>query len=91
LADFARMYCTKCGSELAVGAAACPACGAGLTARFDPVAYTLAELRDAFAGIYQETHALASGYGWQEEVILRLPRARRQRYCAMIIDERSLP
>ncbi len=69
---------------------ACPACGAGLTARFDPVAYTLAELRDAFAGIYQETHALASAYGWQEEVILRLPRASRQRYCAMIIDERSL-
>ena len=69
---------------------ACPACGASLALRFDPVAYTLAELRDAFAGIYRETHALASAYGWPEEVILRLPRARRQRYCAMIIDERSL-
>lgn len=69
---------------------ACPACGAALAVRFDPVAYTLAELRDAFAGIYRETHTLASAYGWQEDVILRLPRARRQRYGAMIIDERSL-
>jgi hypothetical protein len=69
---------------------ACPACGADVTARFDPIAYTLAELRDVFAGIYRETHTLASAYGWREEEILRLPRARRQRYGAMITDERSL-
>lgn len=69
---------------------ACPACGADVTARFDPIAYTLAELRDVFAGIYRETHTLASAYGWREEDILRLPRARRQRYGAMISDERSL-
>ncbi|MGO9783528.1 MAG: hypothetical protein ACLPKE_08040 [Streptosporangiaceae bacterium] len=68
---------------------ACPECGASLALRFDPVAYTLAELRDAFAGLYWETHALASAYGWPEDVILRLPRARRQRYGAMISNDRS--
>jgi hypothetical protein len=68
----------------------CPSCGAELILRFDPLAYPLAELRDAFAGIYRETHALASSYGWPEETILRLPRSRRVRYAAMILEERSL-
>ena len=42
--------------------------------RFDPLAYTLAELRNAFSGIHLETHALAAAYGWPEEAILALPR-----------------
>jgi hypothetical protein len=67
----------------------CPACGAQVALRFDPLTYTMLELRDAFAGIYRETHALASAYGWPEETILRQPRSRRQRYAAMVFEDRS--
>jgi hypothetical protein len=67
----------------------CPACGAEVALRFDPLIYTIAELRDAFAGTYRETHALASAYGWPEETILRQPRSRRQRYATMVYEDRS--
>jgi hypothetical protein len=66
----------------------CPACGHQATMRFDPLGYTLAELRQAFAGIHLEIHALATAYGWAEDVILALPRSRRRRYASMIADER---
>lgn len=68
----------------------CPACKHEVTMRFDPLAYTLAELRTAFSGIYLETHALATAYGWPEQEILALPRSRRRRYVSIIADERSL-
>jgi hypothetical protein len=67
----------------------CPECGAEVALRFDPLTYTMLELRDAFAGIYGETHALASAYGWPEETILRQPRSRRQRYAAMVFEDRN--
>jgi hypothetical protein len=67
----------------------CPACGAQVALRFDPLTYTIAELRDAFADTYRETHALASAYGWPEETILRQPRSRRQRYAAMVFEDRN--
>ena len=66
----------------------CPACGHKVTMRFDPLAYTLAELRQAFSGIHLEAHALAAAYGWPETAILALPRSRRRRYASMIADER---
>jgi hypothetical protein len=62
----------------------CPACGLEVAMRFDPLAYTVAELRNAFAAIHWETHALASAYGWPEEAILALPRSRRRRYASII-------
>jgi hypothetical protein len=67
----------------------CPACGSEVALRFDPLTYILAELRDAFAGIHRETHTVASAYGWPEETILRQPRSRRQRYAALILEDRS--
>jgi hypothetical protein len=66
----------------------CPACGHKVTMRFDPLVYTLTELRQAFSGIHLEAHALAAAYGWPETSILALPRSRRQRYASMIADER---
>lgn len=68
----------------------CPACGHEVTMRFDPLAYTVAELRNVFSGIYLETHALAAAYGWPEEAILALPRRRRRRYASIIADERPV-
>jgi hypothetical protein len=67
----------------------CPACGHEVTMRFEPLAYTLAELRNSFSAIHLETHALASAYGWPEEAILALPRSRRQRYASIIADGRA--
>jgi hypothetical protein len=66
----------------------CPACGQAVALRFDPLEYVLAELRAAFSGVYLETHALASAYGWPEPAILALPRGRRLRYAALIAGER---
>jgi hypothetical protein len=66
----------------------CPSCGHKMTMRFDPLAYTLAELRQAFSGIHLEVHALAASYGWPETSILALPRSRRRRYASVIADER---
>lgn len=68
----------------------CPACGHEVTMRFDPLAYTLAELRNAFSGIYLEMHALAAAYGWPEETIVALPRERRRRYASIIASERAV-
>jgi hypothetical protein len=67
----------------------CPACEHKVGLRFDPVGYTLAELRNAFAGIHLETHALASAYGWPEDAILALSRGRRRRYASIIAAERA--
>ncbi|MCX8560180.1 hypothetical protein OS122_04645 [Mycolicibacterium mucogenicum] len=69
----------------------CPACGTDVTMRFDPLTYTVLELKDSFAGIYREAHALASAYGWPEETILGQPRSRRRRYAELIFESRSAP
>lgn len=68
----------------------CPACGADVTLRFDPLVYTLAELRHVFSAIHLETHSLAAAYGWPEDAILALPRTRRRRYASIIADERRI-
>ena len=69
---------------------ACPACGRLVELRFDPIGYTFADLRAAFAGIHYQTHAIAAAYGWPEETILALPRSRRNSYASIIADERSV-
>lgn len=65
----------------------CPGCGHPVTMRFEPLTYILAELQNAFSGVFVETHALASSYGWPEDAILALPRSRRRRYVSIITDE----
>jgi hypothetical protein len=67
----------------------CPLCEQQVSLRFDPLGYVLDELRDTFASIHLETHALASAYGWSEAAILALPRGRRRRYAGLIEDERA--
>jgi hypothetical protein len=63
---------------------ACPGCGQEVALRFDPVSFAMADLSNAFAGLYAEVHALAGAYGWPEAAILALPRRRRQRYASLI-------
>jgi hypothetical protein len=62
----------------------CPACGTQLVVDFDPVAFTLRELRDDAAFVFEEIHLLASRYHWPEAAILALPRSRRMQYVGMI-------
>lgn len=68
--------------------AQCPACGNARQLQFDPVTYSLAELRDAASGLYEEVHLLASTFSWTERDILALPRGRRARYAERIHNER---
>ena len=63
----------------------CPACGHKVTMRFDPLGYTLTELRQAFSGIHLEAHALAAAYGWPED---RDPRPSAQPTPALRVDDR---
>ncbi len=68
--------------------AQCPACGGEVVLQFDPLAYALAELRDAASDLYEQVHLLASAFGWPEHDILAMPRQRRARYAALIQDQR---
>jgi hypothetical protein len=68
--------------------ARCPACGGDALLHFDPLAYALAELRDAAGDLYEQVRLLASAFGWAERDILLLPRQRRARYAALIHDQR---
>jgi hypothetical protein len=67
----------------------CPACGAHDELQFDPVSYSLTELRAAAAGLYGEVHLLASAFHWTEDAILALPRGRRARYAEQIRRDRA--
>ncbi len=62
----------------------CPCCGSETTASIDP-------LRFAFPDegpILEESHALASAYGWTHEDILSLSARHRSHYAALIIRDR---
>jgi hypothetical protein len=64
-------------------AGACPQCGAGLVAPFDPRRYVLAELRARAGFVAAEVDALAARYHWSESAILDMPSARRAAYADM--------
>ncbi len=68
--------------------ARCLACDGDAVLQFDPLTYTLAELRYAAGDLYEQVHLLASTFGWPERDILLLPRRRRARYAALIHDQR---
>jgi hypothetical protein len=61
----------------------CPECGAAVTAWFDPLHYTLRELRDQAAFVYEEVCAIARLTHWSEADILSLPALRRARYAEL--------
>ena len=65
--------------------AACPACGAEVTALLDAESFLSAELARS-DGIFGEVDRLARGYHWSEAEILALGVARRRRYLALLGD-----
>jgi hypothetical protein len=64
----------------------CPGCGAPVTARFDPVQYTLRELREQAAYVYDDVCAIAHRFHWSEAEILALPGVRRARYAELAAE-----
>lgn len=66
----------------------CPECGAAVTCLFDPLQYTLLELRDQAAFVYRDVCAIAGNTHWSEAEILALPTVRRVRYADLSSQER---
>jgi hypothetical protein len=62
----------------------CPECGALVTSNFDPLQYTLLELRDQAEFVYQDVCTIAGFTHWSEAEILALPTARRARYAELV-------
>jgi hypothetical protein len=67
----------------------CPECGATVTCDFDPLQYTLYELRDQGAFVYEDVCTIARCTHWSEAEILSLPTARRARYAELTQQERT--
>lgn len=61
----------------------CPVCGTEVVATFDPVSFTLRELRDRAAFVYDDVWAIAHHTHWSEAEVLALPTARRARYAEL--------
>lgn len=66
----------------------CSECGATVEIYFDPQQFTLQELRNQSAFIYEEIHLLAMYYQWSETAILALPRQRRMQYAKKLRQTR---
>ena len=64
-------------------AVSCPECGAPLHLYLDGFALLRAAVM-AHGGIFRQIDLLARTYGWSEDEILALPRARRLRYCVLV-------
>ena len=61
----------------------CPECGAVVEVYFDPLQFSLCELRQEAAFLYEDVTLLARCYHWSEADILTLPRQRRLRYAEL--------
>jgi len=68
----------------------CVECGAEVEIFFDPQQFTLRELRNQAAFIYEDIHLLAFYYQWSEAEILALPRHRRMQYAEMLRQARRV-
>jgi hypothetical protein len=64
----------------------CPVCGTRVEAVFDPLRYTLRELRDQAVFVYDDVCAIAHHFHWSEAEILALPAARRTRYAELAAE-----
>ena len=61
----------------------CPKCSAIIGVTFDPLEFSLRELRDHASTIYEDVCAIAHHYHWSETDILALPATRRGRYAEL--------
>ncbi len=68
----------------------CVECRAEVEIFFDPQQFTLRELRNQAAFIYEDIHLLAFYYQWSEAAILALPRHRRMQYAETLRQARRV-
>lgn len=68
---------------------ACPECNARVAADFDPLQYTLRELRNRAVRVYDDVCIIARQTHWREADILALPTLRRTRYAELVQDPGS--
>jgi hypothetical protein len=67
----------------------CPECEVTVEIAFDAQRFSLRELREQAAFIYEDVALLARSYHWSEAEILAMPRQRRLRYAELARQERS--
>ena len=67
----------------------CPDCGETVTCYFDPLQYSLRELRDRGMSVYEDVCKIAGYTHWSEANILALPSSRRVRYAELAPSERT--
>lgn len=65
----------------------CPSCGAWMELELDPFELLSRELGLGAGRLLAEVHCLAFHYGWSEEAVLDLPRARRWAYLELLRNQ----
>lgn len=65
----------------------CPACGTWIELELDPFELLARELGSGGGRLLAEVHCLAFHYGWSEDAILDLPRARRWAYLELLRNQ----
>jgi hypothetical protein len=63
---------------------ACPVCGVLVELELDPFDLLARELSLGADRLLAEVHCMAFHYGWSEDAVLSLPRARRWRYLELL-------
>ena len=66
---------------------ACPECSREFTVPFDLQDFFLAELHTSRELLYREVHYLAYHYHWSEQEIMAMPREKRRKYIAVLVEE----
>jgi hypothetical protein len=61
----------------------CPGCGGTFVVTFDPLEFSLTEIRDVASTVHEDVCAIANHCHWTEAAILAMPSARRARYAAL--------
>jgi hypothetical protein len=64
----------------------CPHCGGSIAYAFDLASFFFSEWGVRLETLYRQVHHLAFHYHWSERAILALPRAKRERYLALLLE-----
>jgi hypothetical protein len=68
-------------------AAYCPECEREFAMPFDLLGFFLGECKTSRELFYREVHYLAYHYHWSEHEIMALPREKRRKYIALLVEE----
>jgi hypothetical protein len=71
--------------------AECPECGAAFTAPVEPMTWLLSEVARRRREFESGVHLLSFHYHWPLRDILQMPRARRQHYVRLLLEQMDRP